>query len=54
MNRIYKMTEKAIEMKMDWDQAINENEIETVKKFETLKETLEEYRKYDSDFYGAE
>jgi len=54
MNRIYKLTEKAIESKMDWDQVINENEIETVKEFETLEEALKEYKNYDSDFYGAE
>lgn len=56
-NRIYKLTSKAIENKMDWDKAIYDGEIETVKEFETLEEALKYFDNEiggDSDTYGVE
>lgn len=54
MSRIYKLTEKAIENEMTWDEAIYNGEIETVKEFDTLEEALKEYGEYDEDLYGVE
>lgn len=56
MNRIFKLTEKAIETGMDWDKAIYEGEIETFKEFETLEEALSEYENgdYPEELYGCE
>lgn len=56
MHRIFGLTEKALKEEMDWDKAIYEGEIETVKEFETLEEALEEYKNgdYDQDLFGVE
>jgi hypothetical protein len=57
MSRIYKMTEVATENGMDWDQAIYQNEIETVKEFDTLEQALaycENELGGDTDTYGVE
>lgn len=53
MSRVFKMTQKAIEEKMDWDQAIYENEIETVIEGE-LEDLLEMSEYQDEDLYGIE
>lgn len=56
MSRIFTLTKKAIEEGMNWDEAIYEGEIETVKEFETLEETLKEYENgdYPEELYGCE
>lgn len=55
-HRIFTLTEKAIEERMDWDTAIAEGEIETVEEFDDYEEAVEAYENggYDSDFYGVE
>lgn len=56
-NRIYKLTAKATENEMSWDEAIFNGEIETVKEFETLEEALEYFENElggDAETYGVE
>ena len=56
-HRIFKMTEKAIENGMDWDEAIYNGEIETVKEFDTIEEALAYFENElgaDSETYGVE
>ena len=57
MNRIYRMTENAVENKMDWDTAIYNGEIETVKEFDNMEEAVNYFENDlggDSDIYGVE
>ena len=56
MNRIYKLTENAIESKMSWDDAIENNEIETVEEFDSYEDAVKAFEDgfYDPDFYGVE
>lgn len=56
MHRIYKLTQKAIDEAMDWDAAIYQGEIETVKEFDNGADALIEYLEgdYDGDLYGVE
>lgn len=57
MNRIYRMTENAIENKMDWDTAIYNDEIETVKEFDSMEEAVNYFENElggDADVYGVE
>lgn len=56
-HRIYKLTEKAIAGEMTWETAIYNGEIETVKEFETLEESLEYFENElcgDTEMYGVE
>lgn len=55
MHRIYKMTEKAIEEGLGWDDAIWLGEIETVEEFEGYEDAVEAFEEggYDTDFYGV-
>ena len=55
-HRIFKMTEKAIENGMDWDEAIYNGEIETVEEFDSYEEALKGYedRYNDEQVYGVE
>lgn len=54
-NRIYKLTQKAIENEMDWDEAIYDGEIETVEEFEDYEEAVKAFEDggYDPDLYGV-
>lgn len=57
MNRIYTLTEKAWNEGMDWDTAIHNGEIETVKEFDSLEEALayfEDELGGDAERYGVE
>lgn len=57
MSRIYKMTENAIENKMDWDTAIYNGEIETVKEFDSVEEAVNYFKDElggDAEMYGVE
>ena len=56
MHRIFKLTEKAIENCMEWDDAIKAGEIETVEEFETIEEAIQAFEDggYDPDLYGDE
>lgn len=55
-HRIFTLTETAINSKMDWDTAIAENEIETVKEFDSYAEAVAAFEdgNYDTDLYGVE
>lgn len=56
-HRVYKMTNEAWENGMDWDTAIFNGEIETVKEFDTIGEAIEFYENElgeDFDKYGVE
>ena len=55
-HRIFKMTEKAIENGMNWDEAIYNGEIETVEEFDTYEEAVKafEERYVDEERYGVE
>lgn len=56
-HRVYKMTDKAWENGMDWDTAIFNGEIETVKEFDAIDEAVEFYENElggDCDKYGVE
>ncbi|MBQ9542660.1 MAG: hypothetical protein IJJ76_12260 [Ruminococcus sp.] len=57
MSRIYRMTENAIENKMDWDTAIYNGEIETVKEFDSVEEAVSYFENElggDAEMYGVE
>ena len=57
MNRVYTMTKTAWENGMDWDEAIYNGEIETVKEFDTIEEALayfEDVLGGDAERYGVE
>lgn len=56
MHRIYELTDEAKKQGMGWDEAIYNDEIQTVEEFETLEEALEvfEVEYCDSDLYGVE
>ena len=57
MHRVYKMTETAWNSGMDWDTAIYNGEIETVKDFDTIEEASEYFENElggDSEKYGVE
>jgi len=56
MNRIFKLTSKAIEEEKTWDEAIYNGEIETVKEFDSIEEAVKgfETKGYDNDYYGVE
>ena len=55
-NRVFKLTDKAIENGYDWDRAIAEGEIETVEEFDSYTDAVDAYndRYNDSDVYGVE
>ena len=55
-NRIFTLTEKAIENNMDWDEAIFNGEIETVEEFDSYEEAVAawEERYPDDQLYGVE
>ena len=56
-NRIYKMTDTAWENGTDWDTAIYNGEIETVKEFDSLEEALDYFENElggDAEKYGVE
>ena len=54
MYAIYKLTQKAIDECMDWDEAIGNDEIEIIKEFETLEECEAAWNAgwYDDEIYG--
>ena len=56
INRVFKLTDKAIENGYDWDTAIAEGEIETVEEFDSYTDAVDAYndRYNDSDVYGVE
>lgn len=57
MARVYKMTDEAWNEGIDWDEAIYNGQIETVKEFDTLEEALEYWMNElggDFDAYGVE
>ena len=57
MNRVYTLTEKAIENNMSWDDAILNGEIETVKDFDSMELAIEYFENElggDSERYGVE
>ena len=55
-HRIYELTEEAKNKRMDWDEAIYNGEIQTIKEFETFEDALKAYdEEYcDPDLYGVE
>jgi hypothetical protein len=56
-NRIYKMTDTAWKNGTDWDTAIYNGEIETVKEFDSLEEALDYFENElggDAEKYGVE
>ena len=55
-NRIFKVTETAIENNMDWDEAIASGEIETVEEFDSYEEAVKAFedRYNDDQVYGVE
>ena len=56
-HRVYTLTKKAWKKGMDWDTAIYNGEIETVKRFETLEEALDYFEDElggDAERYGVE
>ena len=55
-NRIFKVTETAIENNMDWDEAGANGEIETVEEFDSYDEAVEAFedRYNDDQIYGVE
>ena len=57
MARVYTMTNEAWENGTDWDTAIYNGEIETVKEFDTTEEALAYFENElgaDSETYGVE
>ena len=57
MARIYAMTNEAWDNGTDWDTAIYNGEIETVKEFDTIEEALAYFENElggDADRYGVE
>lgn len=56
MAKIFKLSQKAMDNGMSWDEAIYNNEIDTIEDgFESIWEAQEEFdrRGYDTDFYGV-
>ncbi len=55
-HRIFTFSDKAIIDCMDWDDAICENEIETVAEFDTYAEAVQAFENgnYDPELYGVE
>lgn len=55
-HRVYKVTDKAMEQGMNWDEAIYSGEIETVEEFDSYEEAVAAFedRYSDPDIYGAE
>ena len=55
-HRIFKVTENAIINSMDWDEAIENGEIETVEEFDSYEEAVEAFedRYNDDQIYGVE
>ena len=55
-HRIFKVTDKAIENNMDWDEAIYNGEIETVEEFDSYEEAVKAFedRYADDQVYGVE
>lgn len=56
MIRIYELTDEAKKQGMDWDEAIYNGEIQTVKEFETQEEAMQAYEEdyNDMDLYGLD
>ena len=57
MARVYTMTNEAWENGTDWDTAIYNGEIETVKEFDTIEEALAYFENElggDTEIYGVE
>lgn len=56
MIRIYELTDEAKKQGMDWDEAIYNGEIQTVKEFETQEEAIQAYEEdyNDMDLYGLD
>ena len=57
MARVYTMTNEAWENGTDWDEAIYNGEIETVKEFDTIEEALAYFENElggDAERYGVE
>lgn len=52
---IYKMTQKAIDEEMDWEEVFDKSEYEIVEKFETLEDAEKAWDSgwYDEDTYGV-
>lgn len=55
-HRIFKVTENAIANGMDWDEAIENGEIETVEEFDSYEEAVKAFedRYPDDQVYGVE
>ena len=55
-HRVFKVTDKAIENGMDWDEAIYNGEIETVEEFDSYEEAVKAFedRYNDDQVYGVE
>lgn len=56
MIRIYELTDETKKQGMDWDEAIYNGEIQTVKEFETQEEAIQAYEEdyNDMDLYGLD
>lgn len=57
MNRVYTMTREARNNGMTWDEAIYNNQIETVAEFGSLEEAISYFENElggDSELYGVE
>lgn len=57
-HRIFKLSQNAIENCLDWDTAIEQGELVTIKEFDTYEEAVNEFENgettYDPDLYGVE
>ena len=57
MHRIYKMTDKAADSNMTWDEAIYNCEIETVVEYDSIEAALEAFENEfggNDEMYGVE
>ena len=56
MHRIYMLTQKAIDEAMDWDAAIYQGEIKTVREYDSYEEAVLDFENdgYDPWIYGVE
>lgn len=57
MHRIYKMTDKAVDSNMTWDEAIYNGEIETVEEYDSIESALEAFENEfggNDEMYGVE
>lgn len=52
--RIYRMTAEAWNACKTWDDALANNDIETVEEFDTLEEAEKAYKAYNADRYGID